>query len=138
MLCEHASVREALLHVLGAGITLVDRSSFPATLGLSAALLLESESGDQGKSFEGELRLLEEGSSDLLHRVSFTLEWRGDVQENPLPSTVPLVLGLDGAHLPKAGRYRIEFRFGDDEPLVLRFVAREALKIDTDGEEDSS
>ena len=38
MLCDAATVREGLLHILGGGITRLNRPSFPAPLGAALAL----------------------------------------------------------------------------------------------------
>lgn len=126
MLCDSASVRESLLHVLGAGITRVSRPRYPALMGLSVAILLESDSNDIGASLGGEVRLLGDDSDEPIMSVSLGIEPREEHLIDPnLPSTIPLAISLDQISLPKPGSYKIVFSLDEKVLASLEFEAVE-------------
>jgi hypothetical protein len=126
MLCDSASVREELLHVLGAGITRVSRPKYPAPLNLSVAILLSPEGDDTGMSYQGSLKVLSDDGNESLAYIEFNLMNQRETGEEPtvLP-VVPAVFSLDNVFLPKPGVYRIDFRLADELAAPLEFVAVE-------------
>lgn len=123
MLCDAASVREDLLHVLGGGITRLDRS-FPAKMNLTLAMLFQSEPGDETRSYDCNLRIKAD-DGDELSRISFEIVGESSEKiQDWEPATIPAVVSLHDTTLPKPGIYFLEFTFNEGEPLTYSFVAK--------------
>jgi hypothetical protein len=124
LLCDAATVREGLLHILGGGITRLHRSEFPAPMQVTlvaqvvltpteiqfahdVAALIQTEDGDIVVQANGHLDagepnpMLEPGESVIL----------------------PLVINLHGVVLPVPGGYSIEVSVDDVHQTSLTFRA---------------
>lgn len=124
LLCDAATVREGLLHVLGAGITRLHRTEYPAPMQVTLAAqvvltplevefphdvtaTVQTEDGDVIVQATGHLEagppnpLLEPGESVIL----------------------PLVMNLDGVMLTKPGGYSIELSVDTVHQTAVTFRA---------------
>lgn len=120
LLCDAATVREGLLHVLGAGITRLWRPDLPATFGLALACVLDVAPEDTGSMHEARVVIFgPEGE-----RVS---EATGSFQLPPPPRlepdehlVVPLVLPLQG-QAQRYGAFTARMVVDDDVMRVVPF-----------------
>jgi hypothetical protein len=124
LLCDAATVREGLLHILGGGITRLHRAEFPAPMQVTlvaqvvltpgevafphdVSAVIQTEDGDVVVEANGHLEagapnpLLEPGESVIL----------------------PLVINLANVVVPSAGGYSIEVSVDDVHQTSLTFRA---------------
>jgi uncharacterized protein DUF6941 len=110
LLCDAATVREGLLHILGGGITRAGRSQFPAPIGLTLALrvLIHPTEADRPHTLEAKLQA-EDGQFIGGFEVEFSSEIEpsslepGELISMPLPLDPPA-----DAELPGPGLYSFE------------------------------
>ncbi|MEU7575094.1 hypothetical protein [Micromonospora sp. NPDC049240] len=104
-ICDSATVREGLLHILGAGITTVS-SPIPAHLPLELAVMLQIEHGDAGPHTISVVMRNEE-TEDKVGELRAEFEIPKEVTiETDLPlGNIPLPTPLRDFRVPKAGRY---------------------------------
>jgi hypothetical protein len=65
VLCDAATVREGLLHILGGGITRLWRPTLPAPLALQIAVSVRVGEGDLGVPTDISLQLIDPNGNDL-------------------------------------------------------------------------
>jgi hypothetical protein len=120
-LCDSATIREGLLHILGGGVTTLLRSPGNATLGVQLALLLEFDPDEAGRhqlairvhDVERDVEILAVDGG-----ASFDVE---DGSADPtIPLGVPIVLPLQGVPLKGSGQVRITVSFDQNDVAVLR------------------
>jgi len=119
MLCDAASVREGLLSVLGAGITVVWRESFPAPL--FADLAAQFERLDVAASrydVSISARPVEGGESVFNAELQLQVEARDDDR----PQMIPLIVPLRDVGVPGPGSYILE--------VFVDKVVRGSLRFD--------
>lgn len=122
-LCDAATVREKLLHVLGAGITRLWRDPYPAPMGADLALMLtltQSEGRDQHRFRV----VLMDADGKEIHK----LEGHFGVQAGSslIPGerlSVPIVLNMHGLAIPKEGPYSIDVLVDGTLQRSFPFVA---------------
>lgn len=111
LLCDAATVREGLLHILGGGITRAGRSQFPAPIGLTLALrvLIHPTEADRAHTLEARLQD-EDGEVIGGFEVEFTPDPEsvknlvaGELLSLPMPLEPP-----PDAALPGPGVYSFE------------------------------
>jgi hypothetical protein len=109
LLCDAASVREGLLHVLGGGITRVGRATFPSPLGLSAAIALDFLADETEGEHRLEFRLYRVGHEGPVatQRLDFSLQPPPGGLQAGEGNTVTMALPVE-ATLPGPGVYRWE------------------------------
>ncbi len=122
-LCDAATVREGLLHILGAGITRINRPVYPAPLGAAVAmmLLLGPTESDRDHTLDVSVQ-----SSDGAELAKIEGGFRGDRPpdvESDETVAVPVVLGLHNVEVPGPGSYRIEIVIDGQRMSALAFVA---------------
>lgn len=124
LLADAATVREGLLHVLGAGVNIVRRPSYPGPLGLSLAILFEvSSDGEPQHAIHVRLT----GDDDiLLAEVVATTTELPPPPTAGLPALVPVAISLNAVLLPRAGRYRIGMSVDGEPAADLAFDAQQA------------
>ncbi len=106
MLCDAASVRENLIHVLGGGITRLGRSNYPAPLGCDLALTfyVPYEEGRSGLHVAAFCPDPESGG----HLFGFEATINMQVDSSVGPQSASLVVPFAGMGIPAPGRYSIE------------------------------
>jgi hypothetical protein len=108
LLCDAATVREGLLHVLGGGITRVNRVEYPAALGLTLALEFDFFPAEVDQQFELTIAVDTNGG-DRLAEASFTFAVpTGDNMFAGEHYHVPLSVPLAQVVLPTVGAYWVE------------------------------
>ena len=128
LLCDAATVREGLLHILGGGITRVNRPSFPAPLGVTLAMRILVQPDEADRTHVLSVRLRDaEGQFVASMEAEFGVNAAEALQpdeESPLPVVVALP-----AQLPRPGAYSFDL-FVDETPQAsLAFVASATPEI---------
>lgn len=122
ILCDFATVREGLLHVLGGGVTRLWREQLPAPLNVTIAMMLEVEQQHLGSLIEVGVVIKDVDDERII-------EARGAVQSGPgrlergemqlVPMAIPLV---GGPATEKYGKHTVEFTVnGRYQSLGLTF-----------------
>ncbi|QWS34049.1 DUF6941 family protein [Curtobacterium aetherium] len=123
LLCDAATVRENLLHVLGGGVTRLPRPGFPAPLGADIALLLYVD-GDSGvevaHKVTGVCRL--QGSDDEpVFGFEYTLRTVLGTEDGA--QSVSAILPAANLGIPSAGAYQVEISVDDKSIGRIPFTA---------------
>jgi len=126
LLCDSATVREGLLHVLGGGITRAGRPTWPAPLGLTLALRILVHPTEADREHKLVVRLqgedgLEVARVDIDFGVNDTgtLE-AGEQASLPLPIPMP-----PQVMLPGVGRYSFELLIDGIHQASVPFTAHD-------------
>lgn len=122
-LCDSATVREGLLHLLGGGITRVYRTPLPAPLGVALALMIRIPQD------VAELRLPHEIQVTVLNDAGMVNQGMGAFQTGELPPRiepgesllVPFVMPVNGVAIFAHGRHWIDVSVDNGEPTHLEF-----------------
>lgn len=131
LLCDSATIRENLLHVLGGGITRLYRAPYPAAIDIALALLLELEPGDEAQPNPIAVRIKAAGGDPLFAVTADVGVANFPVDTDGLPRFMPLVVILRG-ELPEPGLYRVELEVGSTQPLLLPFRAELPRQANTE------
>jgi hypothetical protein len=108
LLCDAATVREGLLHVLGGGITRVNRLEFPAALGLTLALEFDFFAAEVDREVELTVAVDTNGG-DRVAEATFSFDVpKGEKMYEGEHYHVPLCVPLSQVVLPAVGGYRAE------------------------------
>lgn len=108
LLCDYATVREGLLHILGGGITRLNRPSFPAAMGCALAVhVLVHPTEAVGLHQVQIIIQSEDGQKVAEAGISFQLAEAQDLVPGE-QIAVPIALPLVGAVMPIAGGYSVE------------------------------
>jgi hypothetical protein len=125
LLCDAATVREGLLHVLGGGITRLLRAQYPAPLGLTLALVLELTPGESGRLHDLEIAVID---SDGHRMAGFTAGFQSNPKAELVPGepiAVALTFNLNNVVLPQSGGYSAEILIDGRSDRSLSFQALE-------------
>ena len=124
LLCDAATVREGLLHVLGAGVTRLYRSKLPAPLNVMFAVLIDVAPGEADTPHEVELRFTGPQNQMLgIVKGAFKAA-RSDRCERDEHQLLPVVLDLRNAGATAYGGHLAKLRLdgGVDERQVEFWV----------------
>lgn len=126
-LCDAGSVRESLIGLLGAGVTLFEPSAYPAPLQSFLALQLSASSDERGAHTVNLsiLNAMTESSETLMNG---TLELNiNDTNRSPGGSfqTFSIVLSLAEVLIPEPGDFIIRASVDGGEPLEYGFSSSE-------------
>jgi hypothetical protein len=131
MLCDAATVREGLLHILGGGITQTGRPEFPSPLGMSLALRVIMHPTELAHSHQLEVILQDEDGERV---TKFDIQLAGLDPENvPAGQHAPLAIAWDfpgRPDLPHPGRYSFELLI---DGVHQRTVPLNAVLIEPEG-----
>lgn len=112
LLCDAATVREGLLHVLGGGITRLWRDQLPAPLGVTLALVIDVAPEDL--RIPHEIEMVVRCGDDQIARTM------GGFQAEPHPRAepgehqmAPVIMALSGGLTPRYGHHSITVRLDD-------------------------
>lgn len=130
LLCDAASVREGLIHILGGGVTRLWRQSFPAAIDCDLALMIIMEQVEIQDRHR--LRVIVQGA-DGQPVASLDGEFSASRNDSApagpgahQPGEVvflPLVIPLRGAAVPSPGAYSIEILVDSQHQQSLPLVA---------------
>ena len=120
ILCDHASVREGLLIVVGGGITRLGRNTFPAPLNLGLALLLELHQVELARPHELEVLIQDQDGGEVARiRGGFNVgEADLHLGESLL---VPMAFDLRGVGISGPGPYAVEISVDGTHHRSLAF-----------------
>ncbi|MGR6523817.1 DUF6941 family protein [Rhodococcus erythropolis] len=132
-LATHVTMPEGsgILNVLDAGVTWIDRPTYPAPLDLYLALLLAATPEEYERALEMEIEIRSVDSDDVAKPGLRVAHLKGQFQPT-LNSTargdsfgalVPLVADFGAVDIPFHGHYRISISVADAEATV-EFQAR--------------
>jgi hypothetical protein len=132
VLCDAASVREGLLHVLGAGISNTTFGEFPSRLPMTFAFRVVLEPRELRPRHALSIRLVDPVGDAVYGRLQLTFEVEDPAaarEESALATPVP----LGAFEVPGPGRYLIEADF--DKQRVGTFPLR-ILKAEPHGRDE--
>jgi hypothetical protein len=124
LLCDHATVREGLLHVLGAGITRVWRDEFPAPLGVGLAIVFELHQDETGRPHELAIHVRDEDGGGVAE-----VKGAFGADKNPTLAVherilVPMAFNLQPAQIEKHGNYEITLLVDGQFKRSIQFAVR--------------
>ena len=113
LLADSASVREGLLHVLGAGITRIARDPLPARLDVALALMFRADDqADLVASHNLEVIITETSPGSAGRQVAKVIAEMGlspgTIVSPGLNLLVPVVVPIQPVPIPSTGSYAIE------------------------------
>jgi hypothetical protein len=122
LLCDAVTVREGLLHILGGGVTRINRPSFPAPLGTALALRVMVHPTEADRTHVLTVYLLaEDGGEQLAEvRIEFGLNDPSalDLGEE---ASLALPIGLHNVAVPSEGSYNFELLIDDIHQRTVPF-----------------
>ncbi|MEV5747158.1 hypothetical protein AB0L00_05015 [Actinoallomurus sp. NPDC052308] len=121
LLCDRATIREGLLHILGGGATLLGRPNLPAALDVDLALLLQPDDPEEvlGDHRIG-ITVAPEGGSTVA-QVEFALMAASlDPFPDPMPN-LPISVPLRNVAVSAYGRYIARVVYDQTVLNELRF-----------------
>ncbi len=123
LLCDAVTIRDGLLHILGGGVTRLNRPDFPAPLGVAVALRVMVHPTEADRQHTVEARLLaEDGEQIGMAEVAFEIAPSGE--ERPGEElAVAAGLALQMVILPNAGAYSFELLIDGIHQASVPFVA---------------
>lgn len=122
MLCDAATVREGLLHILGGGIMRLNRSSFPAHLAAALALQISLHPTEAGVAHRAEAIIQGEDGSQIAKATAQFQVGGGDLapgEEYTAPIVIPMML----VEIPAVGGYSMEILIDGEHRTSLPFRA---------------
>jgi hypothetical protein len=121
LLCDFATVREGLLHVLGGGITRMWRPVLPAPLGVSLALLIDLQPEEIGLLHHARL-VVSSSDGESVAEADATLQPVPDPRLEPGEHlSTPVVIPLHNVLVPQHGRYDLVLTIDNDAaPVTLQ------------------
>lgn len=124
MLCDYATVREGLLHVLGGGINRLWREEYPAPLGVTLALLFEIHPTEMNSDHILQVVMIGEDGQEIGH-VNADFQVASDpIKGRPGENVIlPLVVPLHQVVLPVSGAYSVEILIDGQHKRSLGVLA---------------
>lgn len=126
-LCDSASVREGLLHMLGGGITAIHRESYPASMACSLAMILQHTSREASDSTKVRIQTFEMASGEEIGGAEVEIEQVGSPVTPELPVSIPIVLDMRDAGIPHPGTYEVRISLEDEHVMSLAFTAFDSM-----------
>lgn len=126
LLCDAATVREGLLHVLGGGVTRAGRPEYPSSLDLTLALRILVHPTEADRPHNLEVRLQGADGQEITQiGVQFGVRDQGDLAPGESVSLpLPLKLPQDVV-LPEPGSYSFEVLIDGNHQTSVGFIATE-------------
>ena len=123
MLCDFATVREGLLHVLGGGINRLWRDEFPAQMSATLALLLEIHSTEMEMPHTIHI-FLQNADGARLAAVSADFQVGRNMISRPGEHlSMPLIVSLQQMEIPSAGAYSVDIVLDNQHKRSLTIYA---------------
>ncbi|MEY2426405.1 MAG: hypothetical protein QOI61_1977 [Actinomycetota bacterium] len=124
LLCDAATVREGLLHILGGGITRLHRTEFPAPMQVTLVAQVVLTPGEVGFAHDVSA-IIQTEDGDVVVQANGHLE---PGEPNPLLEPgesviLPLVINLTNVVVPAPGGYSIEISVDDVHQTSITFRA---------------
>lgn len=123
LLCDAATVREGLLHILGGGVTRMKRDHYPAPLGADIGLRIMLHPTEADGDHVLEVILLSTDGAKIAElSAQFSVEKPTDLQAGE-EVAVAVPLPVRQFPLPAAGNYSFELLVDHIHQISLPFIA---------------
>jgi hypothetical protein len=123
MLCDAATVREGLLHILGAGITRLNRPSYPALMGVNLAIMMTMQRSEAQEQHQLKVILQDEDGKQV-GQIEGQMGLATPAPGRPgEPVALPIVLNLAHLAIPRPGTYSFEILIDRNVVRTLPFTA---------------
>ena len=124
MLCDSATVREGLLHVLGGGINRLWRDIFPAQMAATLALLLEIHPTETEMQHTIHIFLQDEDGRRLAEVSADFQVGRNTAASRPGENILmPLIVSLQNMEIPRPGSYSVDIVLDNQHKRSLMVYA---------------
>ena len=120
LLCDFATIREGLLHVLGGGLTRLWRPELPAPIGVALAVLIDLEPHETGIPHELTIHIFDPDDEKLAEAVA-GFESRNERPEPGEHGMAPIVINMHSASTNRYGRHAIALDLDGRRGPVLEF-----------------
>ena len=122
MICDAASVREGLLHVLGGGITRVWRADLPAALGVTLAVVVDLSPDVMFDPHEVTVHFVRDDDDEQLSEIKGAFQVGPELRLEPGEhQLVPMAFDLRGAAVERYGAYTFHVAIDLLPATALRF-----------------
>lgn len=124
LLCDAATVREGLLHVLGGGVSRLGRPSMPAPLGAQLALRILVHPTEARDRHTGRI-VIQTQDGGRVSDLGFDFGLGQQAPPNLQPGeelALPLVVPINNFPIPAYGSYSIEILIDGTHQMSLPFV----------------
>jgi len=123
-LCDAASVRQGLLSVLGGGVTILRRQSFPAPLGITLVYMPEVDADEMSRTYNFTIDVhAVDDPKPLAHIEGGWQADASDLTDPTLSNYAPIVVPLDQVALAKPGYYTVAIDLKGVETRSITFRA---------------
>jgi len=127
VLCDRATVREGLIHVLGGGVSRLGRPSLPAPMGVDLALLLTPERFEELPGDHEVSVIVRSDSGTDVARIGLAFSFSGlDESADPLP-VIPLSVPLQQVGLADYGFYTVSVDYDGESVARIRFLVEQQI-----------
>lgn len=121
MLCDAATVREGLLHILGGGITRLWRGTLPAPMNVVLAVQLRMSQAEEELPHEVRADIWDRNNKSIA-QVAGAVQYAGGARlEKGEAHLISLVLPLQPVAVEKYGRHVVRIRVDDGADYLLPF-----------------
>lgn len=123
LLCDAATIREGLLHILGGCVTTLYRPSFPAGMSAQLALAIRVHVSEFDRDHALVVIVQDADGSRI---ATAGANYRVDIHTQPKPlraMLIPMVLPLDSLMINEAGIYSLEILIGGQQKMSIPFEA---------------
>ena len=126
LLCDHATVRDGLLHLLGGGITRVTKTRYPTELGIFLAMILTLTPSEGEEKHRVRVNIVGMDGQQIAE-VNGELGVKDHPNREPGEGyVVPLPLSLASIPIPAPGTYAVNILIDGRQLRSLDFVASES------------
>ena len=123
LLCDYATVREGLLHVLGGGITRINRPAFPAPFGCSIALRIVIHRTEADRPHKLRVILQDNDGKRLAQVDAGFGVGNPEAAEPGEDVAAALPIPMQAIMIPHAGSFSIELLIDDIHQSSVPFMA---------------
>lgn len=124
LLCDAATVREGLLHILGGGVTRLGRPMIPSQFGVQLALRIVVHPTEATSNHEGEV-IVQTTDGARAAQVTFGFSMSEETRSQVQPGeelALPLVVPMDNFPLPAYGAYSVEVLIDHIHQISVPFL----------------
>jgi hypothetical protein len=107
LLCDAATVREGLLHILGGGISTMSRPTFPAALGAQLAIMIHQHPTELARGHTLDV-IVQTEDGERVANASVSWQTPPELQRQLREVAQPVVLPLAMVGVPRVGAYSVE------------------------------
>jgi hypothetical protein len=127
LLCDAATVREGLLHILGGGVTHFSSPWFPVPLELTLAVRILLDEGEGEKPHNVDIRLLGDDRRQIGRMLGqFTVATKSNKVSDDEQLAAALPLRLTSLTIGETGWYTLELRVDDTKLAAIPLLVLEA------------